>query len=423
MGRALAAYTQRMIRASLAVLLAAVVLGGCGGGGAASRTSGCGHGCNATLRGSKAAEIRAARDSNASLFRIFPSRVGTAACAIPTGRLTAVELRATCQTSVTYPATRGRYAEAFVRYRERWGRDHSASWTLIVQWPAEKVVATQLHGDVSPQMQFAALYAPAASLPADLRITKNVPCPNGHVTLAGPDAVSRFHAVTAVMCGGGTRIYNGAQWYVSVREVAVGSVASLQRYFEQHSSTTRPKGACLAYLDGVAVPIFVDSAGHWLVPQTPRDACGHVLGSPGSVRWHVVAVHKLRLMISAPALATGCDMGMGRPAEHSWTPAAFSGVHPWTVRVCVYRTSARHQWVGSFVRGARLDRSQTKRLLAALKGPAPHTSCTMTTEFAEVIARHPGVSAGVEIGGCYRVNGGVGTADPAVLRSILGAGY
>jgi hypothetical protein len=63
-------------------------------------------------------------------------------------------LKATCLTSVGYPVTHGRYPEAFVRFRETWAWVHSSSWTLIVQWPAEKVVATQLHGEPSPQMRY-----------------------------------------------------------------------------------------------------------------------------------------------------------------------------------------------------------------------------------------------------------------------------
>jgi hypothetical protein len=47
----------------------------------------------------------------------------------------------------------------------------------------------------------------------------------------------------------------------------------------------------------------------------------------------------------------------------------------------------------------------------------------MTPEFATVLTRrHPGNAVGVELGGCYRVNGGPGTADGAAIRSILGSG-
>ena len=264
------------------------------------------------------------------------------------------------------------------------------------------------------------------SLRDDLRITKNVPCRIGHQALAGPDEVSRFHAVTAVTCGEGTRVYPGrGQWRVFVRKVAVSSVANLQRYFEQHS-VTKPSGACTLQLSGVLIPTFVDRDGRWLVPQAPVDGCHHPLGFAGHgslrVRWHVVRVRKIKQMISAPALAAGCDMRMGRPTEHSWTSKPFYGVHPWTVRVCVYRTSARHTWIGNFVRGVHLDRSQTKRLITALRLVAPSTACRMTPEFAEVLTRHRGTSVGVELGGCYRVNGGPGRADGAVVRSILGSG-
>ena len=261
-----------------------------------------------------------------------------------------------------------------------------------------------------------------------LRITKNVPCRLGHPHVSGPDAVRRFHAVTAVTCGEGTRVYPGrGQWLVQVRKVAVSSVANLQRYFEQHSVTKPPSFGCTLEASGVLIPIFVDAKGHWLIPQAPVDGCNHPLGFAGHgslrIRWHVVAVHKIRQMISAPALAAGCAMRMGRPTARSGAQVPpFFHVHPWVVRVCVYRTSARHTWIGNFVRGYRLDRSQTKRLLSALRLNAPSTACRMTTEFAEVLSRRPVAEAGVELGGCYRVNGGPGRADGAVVRAIVGSG-
>ena len=65
------------------------------------------------------------------------------------------KLEGTCRTHVGHPVTQGRYPEAFVTFRESWGR-HYSSWTLIVQLPAEKVVATQLHGEPAPQFRYAA---------------------------------------------------------------------------------------------------------------------------------------------------------------------------------------------------------------------------------------------------------------------------
>ncbi len=271
------------------------------------------------------------------------------------------------------------------------------------------------------------------SLHTALRLTKNAPCGlDRHQSPAGPAVVRRFHAVTAVECTAGTRIYPGSgQWQVAERRVAVSGVAAEQRYFEQRSRPDLPgTGMCTANLVVMLAPVFVDAGGHWIVPKVPVDGCNHPLGLAKGmkkiwpIRWHVVSVKKIRLMISAPALAAGCDMGMGRPAEHysSLRYPPFAGLHPWTVRVCIYRTTARHKWVGKFVRGVRLDRPQTKRLLSALRYGAASGPCTMTRDFAEVIARHPSASAGVELGGCYRVNGGPGTANRAVIRSILGSG-
>ena len=91
-------------------------------------------------------------------------------------------------------------------------------------------------------------------------------------------------------------------------------------------------------------------------------------------------------------------MKWGRPTEHSWGPAPVFRVHLKPASVCVYRTSAKHQWIGSFVRGRRLDMSQTKRLVAALKSGPPRVGCARQAEFAEVITT-PGTTASVELGG------------------------
>lgn len=133
--------------------LGIVALAGCGGVRAIVAPSG--HGVLHSLSRDKAAEIGAARRANADLFRIFPARVGSKSCAIPNGGMSAVPLRGTCRTSITYPTVHGPYSEAFVRFAESWGQGHSSAWTLIVQWPLLKVVATQLHGETSPQMRYA----------------------------------------------------------------------------------------------------------------------------------------------------------------------------------------------------------------------------------------------------------------------------
>jgi hypothetical protein len=256
---------------------------------------------------------------------------------------------------------------------------------------------------------------------AAVRLAKDVRCFSGHRATVGPDAVRHFHAVTAVECGGGTRIYPGeGKWSIRVRKVAVGSVAGLKRYFEQRSLPPYA-GACTLQLEVIAVPVFVDSAGRSLVPQVPVDGCHHPLGGfARAVRWHVTGVEKIRRLLTAPEAASGCDAGWGRPMQHSWSTAVFR-VHRTPAHVCIYRTTARHQWVGSFVRGLRLDMAQTKRLVAALKSGGTHLACAKQSTFAEVITT-AGASASVELGGCYRVNGGPGAANVAVVRAIIGSG-
>jgi hypothetical protein len=100
-------------------------------------------------------DVNAARASNPRLFSLFPRVPGEVPCTIPAIEgMHESKLAGTCRTSVAHSVTHGRYAETFVTFRESWGRRYS-SWTLIVQRPAEKVVATQLHGSVAPQLRYA----------------------------------------------------------------------------------------------------------------------------------------------------------------------------------------------------------------------------------------------------------------------------
>lgn len=272
------------------------------------------------------------------------------------------------------------------------------------------------------------------SLGPGLDLTENVPCANGHQRLAGPETVRHFEAVTAVSCVDGTRTYPGrGQWWVRIRRVAVGSLAGLQRYFEQPNGPKLAKGVlCDDVRRGTLVPTLVAADGRWLVPRTPADGCGNPLGRGAPrVRWHVVSVHKVRLMISAPALAAHCAMGIkdlpgggiGPLNPTSGGPVFKSS--PKTLRVCVYRTPPNDFEVGNFVRGYSLDAPQTARLLSALTGAAPSGSCPNERTFA-VIGAKPELWAEVELGGCFRVGRtypgyGLGGADPSVVNAILGS--
>lgn len=273
--------------------------------------------------------------------------------------------------------------------------------------------------------------SPAAPHPA-----KNVPCPGGHERLAGPKAVARFRAVTAVSCIDAVRTSAGqGRWEVQIRRVAAGGVAALQRYFEQPDEPQLPKdGVCLQVARVIAVPAFVDGEGHALVPRTPVDGCGEPLEGYGprmrGVRWHVVDVRMVRELVSAPALAAHCAMSVkDLPAGAIGPLRPGSGGslfvrRPETVTVCIFRTEDFE--AGRFVSGFTLDRARTRRLLGALTGAAPHRGCTNQPRFAVVGARSE-EGVWVELGGCFRVAGFdgshvLGSANATVVRSILGSG-
>ena len=268
------------------------------------------------------------------------------------------------------------------------------------------------------------------SLTNDLRLTRHFACLDGNRHRVNRRTLTRFHAVTAVYCSEGQRIYPGhGQWEVFVRKVAVSSVSALQRYYERPDEPNLPKkGICFANLVGVAIPAFVDAHGRWVVPvRWPKDRCGHPAGFPPAVRWHVVRVRRIKQLISAPAVAANCPMRWGNTVAWAGPPhdSAAGGPlflrAPRTVHVCVFRAPPNRFAVGHFVRGFRLDASRTRRLLGALTGPGPSRGCAKQRTFAVVI-RSPGSVASVELGGCWRVERPdrlAGTANQAVARAIL----
>jgi hypothetical protein len=295
----------------------------------------------------------------------------------------------------------------------------------------EPAIATPL----TPRVLPARFHTQPPPLPDDLALTRNVPCPSGKKP-AAPERLKLLRAVTAVTCNQGFRTYRGqGQWQVLVRRIAVSSVSSLQQWYEQPSERTLPKGGgCLLNLVIVPPVAFVDVNGRWLVPRTPVDGCGHPLrGRKGThVRWHVVSVRKMRLLVSAAALAAHCAMAVkDEPAGAIGPLPPSSGgplfaTTPTTVGVCIYRTPPGDFEAGTFVRGFRLDAARTRRLLPALIGRAPHGSCTNQRLFAVVYPRNEdGIE--VELGGCFRVarsyrGYALGSADGSVVRAILGVG-
>ena len=279
-----------------------------------------------------------------------------------------------------------------------------------------------------PQHSTTAGTSSVPSFHADLRLTNHVPC-GGH--RVDRRTLRHFHAVSAVTCVSGMRTYPGqGQWEVLVRKVAVGSVSRVQRFYEKPDQLHQPpKGTmCSDVLVSLPVATFVDAQGRWETPaRYPRDRCGQPLGYPPPLHWHLVAVHKVKLVVSAPALAAHCAMRVGNTVAWAGPPRNSTGgplfdVPPWRARVCIYRTPSNNFATGNFVRGFRLSVAQTRRLIQALDRPGPRRGCPKQRTFAEVGAS-VGNAATVELGGCYRVERPdrlAGTAKPVVIRAILG---
>ena len=174
----------------------------------------------------------------------------------------------------------------------------------------------------------AGAFGGSPSLRTDIRLTRHFACLDANRHRVDRRTLRRFHAVTAVYCSEGQRVYPGqGQWEVLVRKVAVSSVAGLQRYYEQPDQRDLPKkGRCFDNLIGLAIPAFVDAHGRWVTPvRWPEDGCGHPLGfgvghGPPAVRWHVVRVHRIKQLISAAAVAANCPMRWGNTVAWAGPP-------------------------------------------------------------------------------------------------------
>jgi hypothetical protein len=120
-------------------------------------------------------------------------------------------------------------------------------------------------------------------------------------------------------------------------------------------------------------------------------------------------------------MRTGNTVAWAGPREATKGGRLFDHA-PKRVRVCIFRTPPNRFAVGYFVRGFRLDATRTRRLLGAIRGPGPKRGCPKQRNFA-FVGNGPQAGAGIELGGCYRVerpDRTSGTADPAVVRAILG---
>jgi hypothetical protein len=277
---------------------------------------------------------------------------------------------------------------------------------------------------------------PVAATDSLIRLTRHVPCP---VRVSRQPLSSSFAPVTVVTCNMDQRTINRAVWEVAVRRVAVGGVPALAAALRLPSRHAPGNVACTANLVLLPPTILVDRSGRFVAPRSPVDECRKPLAAVqravAAVTWHVVSVRKVRMVVTPRALAAGCSMEW---KNLFWYDAKFGARRstggPMTSRtpraatVCVYRVGAAEPDVGSFTRGFRLDASQIQRLLQAVTGPGPTGACPAVRAFAVVTlgAATNGQWLDVELGGCWRVEGGfpdrVGSADPAAAAAILGRG-
>lgn len=162
-----------MRSAALTVLLASAALAGCGAG-----VRGTGDPVSPTTHA-----IEAARDSDPTLFSIFPGFPGAIHCRIPNGAgLVSHPLQGTCSTRVGHPAAH----EVFVVFHETWGA-HTSAWTIVERLPGPKVVRTRLSGETAPQNRYAATdgVAPGPELAGEVLL---VAYPHGDVRICGVQA-------------------------------------------------------------------------------------------------------------------------------------------------------------------------------------------------------------------------------------------
>jgi hypothetical protein len=94
-----------------------------------------------------------------------------------------------------------------------------------------------------------------------------------------------------------------------------------------------------------------------------------------------------------------------------------------SIHACLYRVHGADLEVGDFATGFTLTAAKAGALLRAIQGTGPTGPCADQREFA-VLTVDPGISANVELGGCWRVqrpypDHGVGSADPTTTGALL----
>ena len=177
------------------------------------------------------------------------------------------------------------------------------------------------------------------------------------------------------------------------------------------------------------------SRSRWWCSRFPRDRCGQpqadALDAARGLAWRDIGVRKIKQQVTAAELAAHCgpafkdlihiddqfgtDLSRGGPV--------FRFHHPDVLHACIYR-EGRDPEVGQFVRGVPLDAAQSRRLRSALTGAGvPASGCSPQSRFAVISVS--GDYVVVELGGCWRVQRDeahvtLGTADPSVLRRLLG---
>ena len=276
-------------------------------------------------------------------------------------------------------------------------------------------------GDRRRQRSFAANRSTAD---AAIRLPRREPAPSQ------PSTLRRFHAVTAVYCSEGQRIYPGqGQWEVFVRKVAVSSVSALQRYYERPDEPDLPKkGICFANLVGVAIPRF--------------RRCARSLGRPGALAERSLRAssglptcrslaHRPRAADQAAHLSpcgrrelpdeVGKHCGLGRTsARFSCPRPALPSSAEDRARLCL--PDAAESLRGRALR-ARLPSRCISDQAVTQSAHRPGTEPRLR-EAAHVrrLIRSPGSVASVELGGCWRVERPdrlAGTGNQAVARAIL----
>lgn len=146
----------------------------------------------------------------------------------------------------------------------------TVSWFRVMADRSGPLAEGSAGGNVATPMRHVPVVTLARDVPCDL-----------HKPYADPAQLRAFHPVVALRCDE----VAGGSGAVRTRAVATGPFGAFVSGLERPDAVPPDGRMCATYVDMQPVVFLIDGAGRYLRLRFPRDACGHVHGTPAYVAY------------------------------------------------------------------------------------------------------------------------------------------